>query len=61
MGFNVSKSKIMIFNSNNTIPAPTYKLNEKALKQVTDSKYLGVILQENLSFNKYVEEMISTA
>lgn len=49
--FNVSKSKIIIFNTEK-VPIPTYRLNERVPERVADSRYLGVTLQENLKFNK---------
>ena len=38
----VNKSKIIAFNNNDEVHPPRYKLNEKDLEQVADSRYLGV-------------------
>ena len=32
-----------------------YTLNNNQLKQVTDAKYLGVIINSKLSFNKHID------
>ena len=61
MEFNVNKSKIIAFNNNDKVHPPRYKLNEKELEQVADSRYLGVTLQENLRFSKHIEAKITTA
>ena len=47
--------------NNDKVHPPRYKLNEKLLEQVTDSRYVGVTLQENLRFSKHIEANIATA
>ena len=61
MEFNVNKSKILIFNNTNNEPTPTYTLNKIALEQVSNSRYLGVTLQDDLRFNKHIETKITAA
>ena len=61
MGFNVNESKIIAFNNNDKVHPPRYKLNEKDLEQVADSRHLRVTLPENLRFSKHIEAEITTA
>ena len=53
-------TRAKIFN-NDKVPAPAYTLNKTALEQVTDSKYLGVTMQQDLKSNKHIEAKITTA
>ena len=57
----VNKSKIIAFNNNDEVHPPRYKLNEKDLEQVADSRHLRVTLPENLRFSKHIEAEITTA
>ena len=52
MSFNISKSKIISFNSIGD--ATRYMLNESALDYVNSTKYLGVTLQSHCKFNKHL-------
>ena len=61
MEFNVSKSKILIFNHTSTLDTPTYTLNGKEMEQVVDCRYLGVTLQQDLRFTKHIEGKITNA
>ena len=38
--FNVNKGKTIMFNNSDKTDMPVYKLNEKVLEQVTDSRCL---------------------
>ena len=53
------KSKIIAFNNNDKVHPPRYKLNEKDLEQVADSRHLRVTLPENLRFSKRREAQIT--
>ena len=60
---NENKTKIMTFASEKklkTLPKPKIKLNNKLLKTVNSYKYLGVILDEELKFNKYVKSVTNS-
>jgi len=50
MSFNISKSKIISFNS--VGDTPNYTLNGSVLDHVDSTKYLGVMLQSDCRFNK---------
>ena len=53
---NVSKSKAMLIASNKSLFMPrSIFINEQEVEQVTEFKYLGIIVDSNLSFAKHAE------
>ena len=61
MNFNASKRHSMkVTLSRNSIDT-TYYFNSTPLSVVDHSKYLGVILQSDLNWNKHVEQKVSNA
>lgn len=55
MLFNVSKCSVMVFNDKNNSPSAEYFLDTEQLEIVEETKYLGVILQSNLKFDKHID------
>ena len=49
-----------IFNKTNIVPN-TYYINNHLIKEVTHAKYLGVIIDQNLSWNEYIKQISSKA
>ena len=45
---NINKCAIMQFGKNNANYTPTLRLNNEIITQVSEFKYLGVILSENM-------------
>jgi len=54
MTFNVDKCEVLQI-SLKTQSDTCYILNSSKLKQVTDAKYLGAIIDSKLSFNKHID------
>ena len=61
MSFNIRKCSILAFNSTVTLPPAEYQLNSTFLEVVQDNKYLGVIMQLDLKFNKHIETKVKLA
>ena len=59
--FSAEKTKIITFNNRRKKEEITIKLNEEKIEIVKDMKYLGIIFDEKLKFDKQIEKMISTA
>ena len=59
MEFNITKCHIMGFNAKETLPQ--YTLGGKKLNQIEETRYLGVTLQANLSFDSYIFNKLSRA
>ena len=60
---NVEKTKLMVFGSNNSlakIPQFDIKFAGVALQKVTSYTYLGIPLDNRLTFNTYVNRIISS-
>ena len=53
MPFNTAKCEAIAFNSRGSLP-PSYKIGEHPLNYVDEIKYLGVVMQSNLKFNRYI-------
>ena len=53
MPFNTAKCDVIAFNSRGSLP-PSYKIGEHPLNYVDEIKYLGVVMQSNLKFNRYI-------
>lgn len=53
MPFNTSKCHAMCFGENN-LQQPNYMLDSSPIPWVENTKYLGVILQHNLNFDKHI-------
>ena len=59
MSFNINKSKIIAFNSRNEVPP--YTMDGTVLEYVPSTKYLGVVLQENLKFDEHIHNKTQDA
>ena len=61
---NVKKTKVMSFGTKQVIkgsPNPKVKLYDRIVDTVPTSKYLGVILDPSLTFNKYIAQVMQIA
>ena len=52
MPFNTANCEVIAFNSRGSLP-PSYKIGEHPLNYVDKIKYLGVVMQSNLKFNRH--------
>jgi len=52
---------VLSFGHVNTSPNADYTLNGSSLKQVSEAKYLGVILKPNLKFTNHIRTKIVKA
>jgi len=59
MSFNITKNKIVSFNS--VEDTPNYTWNESVLDHVDSTKYLGVTLQSDCRFNDHISNKIPKA
>jgi len=59
MSFNISKNKIISFNS--VGDTPSYTLSGSVLNYVDFTKYLGVPLQSDCMINKHISNKILDA
>jgi hypothetical protein len=59
MLFNVDKCKVMHFGYNNS--KRTYEMNGKDLEEISEERDLGVIVQQDLKWNKQCLKSVSTA
>ena len=60
---NTEKTKVMVFGSNNNlskIPQFEIKFGDIALQMVTSYTYLGILLDNRLTYNLYVSKIISS-
>ena len=61
LSVNVSKCKCMVFSKRNTHKvAPNLMLNNQLIERVSEFKYLGVILSEDLNISSDIDR-VSTA
>ena len=51
---NISKTKIMIFNSHKQMTIPEIYFNNEVLEQVHHFKYLGVFIDDRLTFKEHI-------
>ena len=59
---NVTKTEVMLFGTSQRLAKVdqfSVSVNGSAIKRVTESKYLGVIFDEHLSWNQHVKEIVS--
>ena len=57
MEFNINKCHVMKMGKSKYRPCKTYKMGEKIIKEVTEEKDLGVIIQNDLSPEKHVNKI----
>ena len=57
MPFNEGKSQLLLFGET----AVSYKLENTTIKRVEETKYLGVILQQDLCFDSHIDSKIASA
>ena len=60
MPFNTAKCEVRAFNSRESLP-PSYKIGEHSLNYVDEIKYLGVVMQSNLKFNRHIASKVNSA
>jgi len=59
---NLQKSKVMVFRRGTRLAANLgWNYGEHEIEIVNEYKYLGILLKYNLSFNKHLDERLSTA
>ena len=54
---NISKTKLMLFTSHRIINKPAIYFNGEEIEWVDNFKYLGVIIESNLSFNLHISDI----
>ena len=59
MGFNVKKSKILLFKSRGELPH--YALHEHELEIVEEAKHFEVIIQSDMKFTIHIYRNLMTA
>ena len=58
LSLNVAKTKFMVFHTHKkTVTYPDLYLNGIKIERVTQFNYVGLILQVNLSWNKYISHI----
>ena len=60
MPFNTAICEVIAFNSRGNLP-PSYKVGEHSLNYVDEIKYLGVVMQSNLKFNRHIANRVNSA
>jgi hypothetical protein len=62
LSINIEKTQYILFNKNGQAkqmePLPSLVLNNKKIEKVCSCKYLGVIVDENLSFKEHINNVI---
>ena len=61
LSFNTEKSKVMIFTRKNKYKKPKLYLSGRELEYVNEIKYLGVIIDQKLSWKQHIESQIKKA
>ena len=61
MPFKEGKSQLLLFGKTCTPTAISYKLGNTTIQRVVETKYLGVILQQDLCFDSHIESKIASA
>ena len=61
MPFNEGKSQLLLFGETCTPTAVSYKLENNIIKRVEETKYLGVIFQQDLGFDSHIDSKIASA
>ena len=59
MAFNIKKSKIIAFNTKDE--TPEYTMDGAVLEHVSNTKYLGFIIQDNLRFDQHIQKKLQDA
>ena len=54
LAINISKSKCMIFSFSAINAVPSIQINNTDLEYVNKIKYLGLIIDDRLSFNQHI-------
>ena len=60
MPFNPAKCEVIAFNSRGRLP-PSFKIGEHPLNNVDENKYLGVVMQSTLKFNRHIASKVNSA
>jgi len=61
MMFNPKKCEFLRISNKSTFVLNTYYINNHPIKEVTHAKYLGVIIDQNLSWNEHIKQISSKA
>ena len=59
--FNPKKCEFLRISNNNNIVPNTYYINNHLIKEVTHAKFLGMIIDQNLSWNECIKQISSKA
>ena len=59
LAINLKKTKYMVFARNQTIPNHEYKLANVLIERKTEARFLGVIIDEKLTWAKHIETVKS--
>lgn len=54
---NIGKTCYMTFGKSRLLPDFNIKINDEVIKRVTTFKYLGLVLDDNLTFNQHIEHV----
>ena len=58
LSLNISKTKFVVFHAPNKLKFPiTILINNKAIDEVKSIKYLGVIIDAQLTFKYHIDEL----
>lgn len=61
MVVNLEKTFYEIFSMKNNIPKPNLYFNDTKVNETTAQKYLGVILDQRLTFKFHVDDIVEKA
>ena len=57
---NAKKSKLMMFRSRPTLDLPSFSFGGDEIQQVTEYKYLGITIADNLNYSKHISNTALT-
>ena len=57
LSLNISKTKFMVISNRQNLGLVDVKIGDTSLERVTEFKYLGAVLDDRLTFNRFTEEI----
>ena len=55
---NISKTKLMVFHTlNRSVTYPVFQIDRKQIERVAQYKFLGLILQSNMTWSKHINHV----